>query len=252
MFVQSPCSEICQCQLCVPFWFFTPFTGNRWTGQLRAQRPQTPTQIPSVLQLPPSAAWLRQYSCLRHLYDLSKSTECLLRCNICNTSYPVLSIHVYIYKCISISMHHAWYTFPAALPSGSSSEAASMAAKSCSDAWWLCELSKISLALQSFVVYIFVYLFLLQGVQSQEGKVVSFLCIYAPCFWGQKQPAKELAINLWILSIYILIYIYIYIVFCLVYPPNEMDFTVPVALLFTWRARTTSQIEEQLWWQHHI
>ena len=56
MFVQSPCSEICQCQLCVLFWFFTPFTGNRWIGQLRAQRPQTPTQIPSVLQLPPSAA----------------------------------------------------------------------------------------------------------------------------------------------------------------------------------------------------
>ena len=117
---------------------------------------------------------------------------------------------VYIYKCISISIHHAWYTLPAALPSGSSSEAASMAAKSCSDAWWLWELSKISLALQSFVVYIFVYLFVLQGVQSQEGKVVSFLWIYAPCFWGQKQPAKELAINLWILSIYILIYIYIY------------------------------------------
>ena len=126
-------------------------------------------------------------------------------------SYPVLSIHVYIYKCISISIHHAWYTLPAALPSGSSSEAASMAAKSCSDAWWLWELSKISLALQSFVVYIFVYLFVLQGVQSQEGKVVSFLWICAPCFWGQKQPAKELAINLWILSIYILIYIYIYI-----------------------------------------
>ena len=46
--------------------------------------------------------------------------------------------------------------------------------------------------------------------------------------------------------LYFDIYIYIYIVFCLVYPPNEMDFTVPVVLLFTWRARTTSQIEEQL------
>ena len=53
-------------------------------------------------------------------------------------------------------------------------------------------------------------------------------------------------------SIFWYIYIYVYIVFCLVYPPNEMDFTVPVVLLFTWRARTTSQIEEQLWWKHHI
>ena len=86
-----------------------------------------------------------------------------------------------------------------------------LGSKSCSDAWWLWELSKISLALQSFVVYIFVYLFVLQGVQSQEGKAVSFLWIYAPCFWGQKQPAKELAINLWILSIYILIYIYCFL-----------------------------------------
>ena len=56
MFVQSPCSEICQRQLCVPLWFLAPFTGNRWICQVRAKRPQAPTQIPSVLQLPTSAA----------------------------------------------------------------------------------------------------------------------------------------------------------------------------------------------------